>query len=395
MTSPATPGASAAVDTGEPVAPPRAECRADLEAYRDNFRLLRSRLTEGSALWPVVKADAYGHGVDRIAQTAVAAGARRLCVATLSEARHLRQQVGMRVPLLIMGPLDEPGLRRAISLDVSVSVLGRHMLGLLEHVAGDGGRPARVHLKVDTGMGRWGVAHDDAGDVLDRLVTMPGVEVEGVMTHFATADDEGDGRFFATQLERFEQVADLARTRVPRAVMHAANSAAALREPRSHFDAVRCGVASYGLDPMQRDAAAHGLTPVLSLHSYVGELRERSAGESVGYERSFVAERRSRVAIVPIGYADGVRRELANRGEAIVRGRRRPLVGNVSMDQVALLVDDDVRPGDPVILIGRDPHTGVTVTAEDHAGWASTINYEITCGIAHEPRLLRTTRGGR
>ncbi|MCW2927494.1 MAG: alanine racemase [Thermoleophilia bacterium] len=372
------------------VTPPRAEVRIDLGAYRRNVMALRDRLSGGAQLWAVVKANAYGHDVDRLAQEAVAAGAKRLCVATLSEARQLRQD-GIRASILVMGPLDEPSLRRAVDIDASVTVLSETMVDDLERAAAgaawSGRRVARVHLKVDTGMGRWGVHASRAQELLERLVALDGVEVEGVMTHFATADDLDDGGFFERQLERFEAIVSEARQLAPGIVAHAANSAATLRDPRAHFDAVRCGVATYGLDPMQADPGTHGLRPVLTLRSHVADVRELAPGESTGYCRSFVATEPTLVAEVPIGYADGVRRALANRGAALVRGTERPIVGNVSMDHLSLQVDAAVRVGDVVTLIGTDGDAWIG--AEHHAGWADTINYEVTCGIAGEPRLLR------
>jgi alanine racemase len=252
---------------------------------------------------------------------------------------------------------------------------------------------ARVHLKVDTGMGRWGVRLEDAIDCLDRLLAIDGVEVEGVMTHFATADDLDDDGFFDLQLQRFTELVVQARERVPGIVAHAANSAATLRSDAAHFDAVRCGVATYGLDPMQVDPARHGLDPVLSLRSHVAMVRDLQPGESTGYGRSFIATEPTRIARVPIGYADGVRRALANRGHALVHGVARDIVGNVSMDHISLRVDEGVSVGDVVTLIGRD--AGAWVGAEHHAQWADTINYEVTCGIAGEPRLLRAhVQGG-
>ncbi|MCW2960040.1 MAG: alanine racemase [Thermoleophilia bacterium] len=370
------------------VTPPRAEVRIDLGAYRRNITMLRGRLVGGAQLWAVVKANAYGHDVDHVAQEAVAAGARRLCVATLSEARHLRQG-GLRVPVLIMGPLDEPSIRRALDLDVSVTVLSDAMAAAVERIAVDGtrrGRPARIHLKVDTGMGRWGVPLGGALDQLERLDALPGVEVEGLMTHFATAD-EPDTSFFELQLERFTDLAEAARVRVPGLTIHAANSAATLLDERAHFDAVRCGVATFGMNPTQRDAAEFGLEPVLELRSHVADIRELQPGESTGYGRSFIATEPVRVAEVPIGYADGVHRALAGVGEALVHGARCRMVGNVSMDHVSLLVDADVAIGDVVTLLGRDGDA--SISTEEHARWMDTINYEVTCGLAGEPRLLR------
>jgi alanine racemase len=336
-----------------------------------------------------VKADAYGHGVDRVAEAAILGGATRLCVATLSEARQLRQVVGVRSPLLVMGPLDAAAMRRAADLDVAVTVLSNQMVDALPHVGGTASRPLRVHLKVDTGMGRWGVSVDDVSAALDAIEAAPGVELEGVMTHFATADDLADP-WFDRQRSVFDDIVAQVRSRFPNIIAHAANSAATVRSQQAHYDAVRCGVAIYGLSPTQADPAADGLRPVLALRSVIADIRPRSAGESVGYCRTFIAESDCLVGLVPFGYADGLRRLLSNRGEAIVSGKRVPIVGNVSMDHSSLLIDDDVNVGDVVTYIGRDGDA--QITAEDHARWAKTINYEITCSVALEPRLRRTWR---
>lgn len=376
--------------------PPRAEVRIDLSAYRRNLMALRDRLTGDAQLWAVVKANAYGHDVDRLAQEAVAAGARRLCVATLSEARQLRQH-GIRASMLVMGPLDEPSIRRAADLQVSFAVLGPQMLAHVEQAAAarafTADRPARVHLKVDTGMGRWGVAHEVAIAALERLLALDAVEVEGVMTHFATADEPDDDGFLDLQLDRFLAIVERARELVPGIVAHAANSAATLRDPRTHLDAVRCGVATYGMDPMQRDPREHGLEPVLSLRSHVAHVARVASGDSTGYGRTWVASESACVARVPIGYADGVRRALGNVGRVLVRGIERPIIGTVSMDHISVLVDDGVREGEVVTVIGADGEAWIG--AEHHARWAGTINYEVTCGIAGEPRLLRAHVQGR
>jgi alanine racemase len=290
-----------------------------------------------------------------------------------------------------MGPLDAPSMQRAIDIDVSFAVVSRPMLEALSSL-NTTTRPARVHLKIDTGMGRWGIHLDAARSAIDVVTSHDGVELEGIMTHFATAD-EADLTFTEQQLASFQPIVAHARAVAPRVIAHAANSAATLRAPKSHLDAVRCGVATYGLDPCQLDASTYGLKPVIALRSHVAEVRTLTPGESAGYGRTFIATDHVRVAEVPIGYADGLRRALSNQGHALIRGAARAMVGNISMDHVTLLVSDDVAPGDLVTLIGRDGD--VQVSAEDHARWAATINYEITCGLAGEPRLLRTHVGAR
>lgn len=371
--------------------PPRAECRIDLGALRHNIGSLAGRLAQGTKFWAVVKANAYGHDVEHVAQVAIASGVKRLCVATLSEAWQLRQ-AGIRVPLLVMGPLDASSLRRAADLDVSVTVLSATMLDALDAFpAQPSARFARVHLKVDSGMGRWGIPATDAAAALDRIEGMAGVEIEGVMTHFATADEVDDRSFLLRQIDTFDDVVALARQRHPGIVAHAANSAALVADERAHYDAVRCGVAMYGLSPTQTDPADLDLRPVLSLRSYVADVRQLHPGDSVGYGRTFVASHPTRVALVPIGYADGVRRSLSNRADALVRGCRYRFAGTVSMDHCSLLLEgdsaDSVRVGDVVTLLGRDGDE--QVLAEEHARIDGTINYEITCGIAGEPRLRR------
>ncbi|HEX7298967.1 MAG TPA: alanine racemase, partial [Solirubrobacteraceae bacterium] len=243
-------------------------------------------------------------------------------------------------------------------------------------VAARGG--GRVHVKLDTGMGRLGTRDPhEATRVAEAAAAADGVELVAAMTHFATADELGDA-FLDEQRERFEAWAAPLRERHPRLVLHAANSAALLRDAATHFDLVRAGVAVYGLDPFQEDAAARELEPALVLTSYVAEVKRCARGESAGYGRRFVAERDTVLATVPIGYGDGVRRALTNNADGLVGGRRCPLVGTVSMDNVTLDLGPDgggARTGDEVVLIGPG------LPAEEMARRLQTINYEITCAL--------------
>jgi alanine racemase len=241
-----------------------------------------------------------------------------------------------------------------------------------------------VHVKLDTGMGRLGSRDVHQADrVADAAAGATGVELAGAMTHFATADELGDA-FFGEQLMRFASWASALRERHPGVLLHAANSAALLRERASHFDLVRTGVAVYGLDPFQRDAAAERLEPALELRSYVAEVKPCATGQSVGYGRRFVARRATTIATVPIGYGDGLRRGLTNNAEVLVVGRRFPLVGAVSMDNVTLDLGPDgggVSRGDEALFIGPG------LPAEEMARRLQTINYEVTCGFtARVPR---------
>jgi alanine racemase len=330
----------------------RSEITIDLGALRRNVAHLRA-LVSPAELWAVVKADAYGHGALEAAGAALQAGAGALCVATAQEGEELRR-AHRHARILVLGPLaaGEDDLARELDLEVTVSS-PELPPGL------------RVHAKVDTGMGRWGMPAAELAEV-------PAGRIVGLMSHLATADEE-DGSFAATQLARFHQLA----ARYPQAVRHVANSAAALRYPESRLDAVRCGIALYGLSPFGDSPAAHGLEPVLSWRSYVAQAKTLMAGESTGYGRAFVADRPTRIGLVPVGYADGFRRDYSGT-EVLVAGARRRVLGRVSMDSFAVELGDEP-VGATVTLIGDG------ILAEDHARVAGTINYEVTCAVRTAP----------
>jgi alanine racemase len=240
-----------------------------------------------------------------------------------------------------------------------------------------------VHVKLDTGMGRLGTRDAaEATRVADAVAAAPHLELAGAMTHFATADEPADD-FMPAQLARFVAWAEPLRARHPGLVLHTANSAATLRDPATHFDLVRTGIALYGLDPFQRDPADHGLEPALSLHSYLAEVKPIAPGESAGYGRRFIAGSPTTLATVPIGYGDGVRRALTDNADVLAGGRRRPLRGAVSMDNVTIEVGPgapDVARGDAAVLIGAQGDE--RILAEEWARRLDTINYEITCGLS-------------
>jgi alanine racemase len=319
-------------------------------------------------LCAVVKANAYGHGTIPVAEAALAGGAEWLAVATAAEAAELRAG-GIGAPVLVMGALTRDEVRTAVEADADV-------VAWTEEVAE---AAPRVHVKLDTGMSRLGAKDRE---LALRLAARP--NTVGLMTHFATADERGDDLFRA-QLERFREfVSEVGRADL---LVHAANSAAALRDAESHFGMVRCGVAVYGLDPFQRDPADHGLEPALALRSWVAALRRLETGESAGYGRRWTADEPTWLATVPIGYGDGWRRGLSNNADVLIGGRRRPLVGAVSMDNitVALGSDTDVSVGDEVVLIGEQG--GERILAEEVARRLGTINYEVTTGLL--PRVTR------
>ncbi len=364
----------------------RAVARVDFEAVRSNCARLKAELRDGAELCAVVKADGYGHGADGCANAALAGGATRLAVATAAEAEQIGRRL-QHIPLLTMGALTAAEVDVVLSAGSEVAVWREGFRSLLADRARAQGRPARVHVKYDSGMGRLGNPSVEEALALARACDAdPGLELAGVWTHFATADEPESG-FFDEQLQRFEAVATAVKAEFPAAIAHAANSAAVFRDPRAHFDMARCGIAVYGLDPFQGDPAQRDLVPALSLRSYVADVKHFAPGASVGYGQRWRAPVETWIGVVPVGYGDGVRRGLSNNAEILVGGRRRPLVGTVSMDNVTIDLGPEtgVEPGDEAVLIGAQGEDAIL--AEEVAARLDTINYEVTCGIsARVPR---------
>jgi alanine racemase len=359
----------------------RAVARVDAGAVQRNCARLASELGEGAELCAVVKADGYGHGADACAAAALAGGATRLAVATGAEAAQIGRRFA-HVPLLTMGALGREDLDAALAAGSEVAVWHDDFLHHVADRARAQGSTARVHLKYDSGMGRLG--NRDPAVVLELLRACAGssdLVPVGLWTHFATAD-ELDSTFFEEQLDRFAALAEAAKAEFPQLTVHAANSAAVFRDRRAHFDMARCGVAVYGLDPFQADPAERGLAPALSLHSYVADVKRFQPGDSAGYGRTWRASTETWVGVLPLGYGDGVRRGLSNNAEVLVGGRRYPLVGTVSMDNITIDLgpETDVEPGAEAVLIGSQG--AESIRAEEWAKRLGTINYEITCGIS-------------
>jgi alanine racemase len=363
----------------------RAVARIDRDAVRANCARLKAELGEAE-LCAVVKADGYGHGADVCAGAALDGGATRLAVATAGEA----EQVGRRfqhVPLLTMGALTAEEVDAVISAGSELAVWREDFRGLVADRARAHGYRARVHVKYDSGMGRLG--NRDPAEVVAlswACAEDPNLELVGIWTHLATAD-EPDSAYFDEQLDRFDEVAAAVKAEHPGVIAHAANSAAVFRDGRSHLDMARCGVAIYGLDPFQRDPADQGLRPALSLRSYVADVKRFPAGTSAGYGRRWTAPVDTRVGVIPLGYGDGVRRALTNNAEVLVGGKRFPLVGTVSMDNLTIDLgpETEVEPGEEAVLIGRQGDE--EILAEEVARRLETINYEVTCAIS--PRVPR------
>jgi alanine racemase len=344
----------------------RTWAEVDLGAVRHNVRTLKRR-APNLRLMAVVKADAYGHGSVEVARACVEAGADSLAVVTVEEGVELRR-AGLEVPILVFTDLLPDRLPLAVEHRMAVTV---HSIPSARRIAAHQGLEA--HLKVNTGMNRWGIESSEVGEARRIL----GSRLVGVYTHFASADsDEAATR---RQIERFESV--LAAQPFGGILVHAANSAATLWHPGAHFDCVRPGVALYGLHPAgdEGDATEEGLRPAMVLKSYVAGVRRLAPGDGVSYGLTFRAERPMFAATVPVGYAEGYRRTLSGRAEALIRGLRRPILGRVTMDACVFGVDESVEVGDEVVLLGAQGEE--RVTAEELGFRAGTINYEITTGI--------------
>ncbi|HET9105408.1 MAG TPA: alanine racemase [Solirubrobacteraceae bacterium] len=364
----------------------RAHARVNLAAVQRNVEHLRAGLTRGTEFCAVVKANASGHGAIPVARAALAGGAGRLAVATAGEAAELRA-AGIQAPVLVMGALSRQEM--AVALQARAEVVAWSP-GFVDAVAAVAWEPVGIHVKYDTGMGRLGTRDRDAAlAVADHVLGAgPGVRLTGAMTHFATAD--GDRAFLDDQLAAFAPFAEAMRGRRPGITIHSANSAATVREPASHGDMVRCGIAIYGADPMNVAPEAHGLEPALALTSYVAVVKRARPGDSAGYGRRFVAERETWLATVPIGYADGIRRALSGRFDVLIAGHRRRAVGTVSMDNLTVELGPvppaDIGPETPVTLIGRDGDE--RITAEELSNAMGSIAHELFCGLS--TRVTRT-----
>jgi alanine racemase len=359
----------------------RAVAVVDVGAVERNCARLARELRGKTALCAVVKADGYGHGAIACARAALAGGASWLAVAAAAEAVELRSEFA-DARLLVMGALTPPELHAALETGAEIAVWRRRFLELVARRARERGHRPRVHIKYDTGMGRLGERDPGAVTELVRAAAASDdVELAGLWTHFATAD-EPDSDFFEQQLEAFTALALPLKAEHPHLLLHAANSAATLREPASHFDMVRCGIAVYGLDPFNEDPFARELEPALALHSNIADVKHFEAGASAGYGRRWHAPTETWVGVLPIGYGDGVRRDLTNNADVLVGGRRYPLVGTVSMDNVTVDLgpETDVEPWSAATLIGAQGSE--RILCEEVARRLGTINYEVTCGIS-------------
>jgi alanine racemase len=366
----------------------------NLDGVSANTRALKAWLGDAVELMAVVKANAYGLGARAFAATALDSGATWLGVAVVDEGIQLRQ-AGIRQPILVMGYASPSEAGAAVAYHLTLTVNSIELAQALDNISFQCRVNSAVHLKLDSGLIRYGRPAAQLEDLALAVKGMHNLYIEGLYTHFANAD-EPDLSFVASQLERFNTVRhELAARGIRPSVLHAANSAATITAPASHFNLVRCGLLLHGLYPSPAVAAASEIafTPVLTLRSRIARLSEIGRGDTVGYGRTFVATRPTLVATVPIGYADGYHRKLGGRASVLIGGQRAPLIGRISMDQCAADVTDipAVREGDEVIIVGSqgDAYIGLDELAE----LSETISYELSCALA--PRVPRLYyRGG-
>lgn len=354
----------------------------DLDAIAHNVRELKKHAGARTALLAVVKANAYGHGAAMVARTAAEAGAQYLGVACADEGVQLRL-AGVNLPILVMGYVAPWEAEKIVTHGLAATLNTRQLALAVAGLAVQQGLTVPVHIKVDTGMNRFGLSPREVAPFAEFVRTLPGLKVEGIYTHFAVAD-EADKTFTRHQFQKFLGVADS----LPWiSIRHVANSATILDMPEMCLEMVRPGISLYGVYPSGQVNRSIQLKPALSLRSRVARLHDLAAGESVSYGRTWVADKPSRVALVPCGYADGIHRCLSNKGVVLIHGQRAPVRGRICMDQFVVDVSHipGVRANDEVVLIGRQ-HGG-EITAEEVAELAGTISYEIFCGIP--PRVPR------
>lgn len=359
----------------------------DLGAIEHNIKEIKKRIQGNAKFCAVVKADAYGHGAVAVAQRAVKLGADYLAVAVVSEAVELRR-AGLTVPILLLGATQPEDAGVVVDELLTQTVFTLEAARALSEEAVRQGKTAKVHLKVDTGMSRIGVRPEEAGALAVQLRELPGIELEGIFSHFALSDSR-DKTYAQEQLKRFRKaLAEVEARGIHIPIRHIANSAAILEMPETHFDMVRAGVILYGLWPSDEVQHVINLRPAMKVWARLVYLKDMYAGEKISYGCTYTVSRESRIATLPMGYADGYTRLFAGKAVVELRGKRVPIVGRICMDQCMADVTavPEAAVGDKAVLFGSD-----TLTADEVAGWLGTINYEIVCMVS--PRVPRVYKG--
>jgi alanine racemase len=358
----------------------------DLKAIEHNIKVIKEKIHGNARFCAVVKANAYGHGAIPVAKAAAAAGADYFAVAILKEAIELRD-AGFKTPILILGltPLEQA--KEIVDYDITATVFSIEAAEALSKEAVRQHKNVKVHLAVDTGMGRIGVRPEEAGEMAKQITSLENVELEGMFSHFALADSS-DKTFAYEQLARFKvAIASVKASGIDIAIKHLANSAATLEMPETHFDMVRSGVILYGLWPSDEVSRETDLRPAMTLKARIAYVKSMQPEETVGYGRTFTVKRQSRIATLPIGYADGYTRLFAGKAQVEIHGKRADVVGRICMDQCMVDVTDikETTFDDEVVLFGSQ-----TLTTDEAASWIGTINYEIVCMVgARVPRVYK------
>lgn len=355
-----------------------------LEAIKHNIAEIKKILSPATRFMAVVKANAYGHGATAVSRAAVEAGTDYLGVANLKEALELRE-AGILAPILILTESPTSVADEIIQHGLTQTVYSFSEAKTLSEESQKRGKPVKVHVKIDTGMGRVGVLPSEAMAFITKVASLPGMALEGVFTHFAKAEDPED-HFTAEQFQKFQQII----SRVPQIpIKHSANSAAALFHRETHLDMVRVGLMMYGLYPQGNSQRLINLKPALSFKTRVTYLKKVPVGTPLSYGSTYVTPSETTIATIPVGYADGYSRRLSNRGQVLIRGKRFPVVGRVSMDLTLVNVGNaKVEMGDEVALIGEQ--NGQGISADEIAALEDTISYEVVCAIGKRvPRVYR------
>lgn len=379
----------------------RSWVEVNLDAIRHNVQSIKSSIWRSSELMAVVKADAYGHGVRHVVPTLLDAGADRLAVSMLDEAIELRQN-GVTAPILVLSYTDPRRADEIVKYHITQTVYSWDLVQAIDAAGARRGELVNVHIKVDTGMGRVGyVAGFNTIKAIEEISQLPYIAIEGIYTHFSTADAE-DSTFVRKQFQTFLSLCqELERMGIYIPIKHCCNSAATIRYPEFALDMVRPGLILYGQLPDNCEDFRSKLQPAIQLKTNVIHTKTVGKGFSISYGRNFITERESRIATVPIGYADGYFRNLSGKAEALVAGYRVPVVGSICMDACMLDVTDvpvDVAIGAEVVLIGsqtREDGTVETITAEEVAAWAGTISYEVLVVIGKRVPRVYTSEGQR
>ena len=355
-----------------------------LSAICNNMRGIMSLIKPGTFFCPVIKADGYGHGAVPIAHEAAALGAHYLAVAILDEAIALRDN-GITLPVLVLGYTPPHAASSVVGNNLTQTVYRKEHVDALSAAARAMGRNVKIHVKVDTGMTRLGIAPEDAGEFCAYAAAQPNIEIEGIFTHFATADSQ-DKTQAQKQFSRFlEATASVAAKGINIKIRHCANSAATLDMPEAHLDMVRPGIILYGLHPSDETSRPIDLQPAMQLKARFSMIKTVAAGEPVSYGATYITDKETRIATIPIGYADGYSRMMSGKAEILVKGDRAPIIGRICMDQCMADVShiDSVQEGQEILLFG-----GRDLPADEIARHLGTINYEVVCMVGKRvPRI--------